>query len=195
MFSCTHPSLLINLSLVRSTQKSITASFLHVSLFMRPAHIISAAPSDSHLPLFTIQVKSDLMSLHHQFSLGSSFVFSISLTASVLATSLCPATFLTRLFLSLLVSTFTYFLLPITPFPLSIFYPTPSFFPDSPTRCCMHFITFGSSTLKKRRIYANGELKNEGTPPLQCAEDSDEVAHYNIFSLLWICRIIIKNDL
>lgn len=66
---------------------------------------------------------------------------------------------------------------------------------DSPSWCCMHFITFGSTNLKKRRIYANAGLKNECSPQLQCAEESSEAPHYNIFSLLWIRWIIIKNDL
>lgn len=66
---------------------------------------------------------------------------------------------------------------------------------DSPPCCGMHFITFGSANLKKKRIYANSSLKNECSPLLQCVEESSEAPHYNIFSLLWIHGIIIKNDL
>lgn len=88
-------------------------------------------------------------------------------------------------------------------FPPATYNPTPPAFltppslslSDSPPWCCMHFITFGSANLKKKRIYANAGLKNECSPPLQCAEESSEAPHYNIFSLLWIRGIIIKNDL
>lgn len=66
---------------------------------------------------------------------------------------------------------------------------------DSPPCCGMHFITFGSANLKKKRIYANVSLKNECSPLLQCVEESSEAPHYNIFFLLWIHGIIIKNDL
>lgn len=148
------------------------------------------------------------MFFHHHFSLGSSFVFLfVSLLVSpaplmdqplLLPTYFCLfADSLCRSFAFSVILNLLYFslLLPITPFPLCFLYPNPLPLPDFPPCCCMHFITFGSTNLKKKRIYANGGLKNECSPSLQCAEESSEAPHYNIFSLLWICRIIIKNDL
>lgn len=206
-FPALYPSLLVNLSLVLSTQKSITASFLQLSLFMCPAHIISAAPFDSHLSLHYIgKIRFDVLSLSVFF--GFFLCLSVSLTVCVPTTSHGPATFLTCLFLSLCRHSmqsfyiFCYFKLAFffpsathNPIPPLLFLSHPLLLPDSPPWCCMHFITFGSTNLKKKRIYANGGLKNECSPPLQCAEESREAPHYNIFSSLWICRIIIKNDL
>lgn len=68
-------------------------------------------------------------------------------------------------------------------------------FPVSLPVCCMHFITFGSGNFKKQRIYANACLKNECSSLLLCVEEHIEESHSNIFSFLWIRRIVIKNDL
>lgn len=52
---------------------------------------------------------------------------------------------------------------------------------------------FWQCILKDMWIYANLWLKNEHSLP--CKVQKKGETHYNIFLLLWICRIIIKNDL
>lgn len=140
---------------------------------------------------------------HHFFYIWSYSSYCLCVTAS----SHAPATFLAHLFLCRpsmqIFSILCYFKLTLL-FPSATYNPVlplcfpshpPLPLPDSPPWCCMHFITFGSANLKKKRIYANVGLKNECSPPLQCAEECSEAPHYNIFSLLWIRGIIIKNDL
>lgn len=132
MFPRTHPSLLVNLSLVPSTQKSIIASCLQLSLFVIcPTHIISASPFNSPLSLFIILVKirPDVLSP----SLFSFFFYlSHCFVCHLLPLSRSSRFFLTRLFLSpfrqpmqiswilCIILNLLYFslLLPITSFPL-----------------------------------------------------------------------------
>lgn len=201
-----------------SPRKSISRSLhskVHYSLL--PAAFSVCYLSHSHYLCLSLQLSS-LSSLYWSNQTWCSFSltffrffpsFSIRLAACVpplprvvqplfLPTYFCPyADGLCRSSAFSVISNLLYFslLLPITPSPPLLPHPPPLPLPDSPPWCCMHFITFGSANLKKKRIYANAELKNECSPPLQCAEESSEAPHYNIFSLLWIRGIIIKNDL
>lgn len=183
VFPRTHPSLLVNLSLVLSTQKSITASCPQLSLFViSPTHIISDSPHP-----FIIRVKSDLMFLLcHSFFLYFLLHF-FSWLNLPLPVPLFLSLFLPMQILHILRYFKLSFFCPLLPHPLSL----ASWFSSLVLHALYHF--WQQQLKKGENLCKCGAWKM--SVHLGCNVQRKVAPHYNIFSLLWIRGIIIKNDL